>query len=415
MEVTRTTGRGRSTAVQRGRQRRHARRVVRHVEDPRGAALPNDLHPPRPAHLREPGLDRLPRRPHVVREHGEQLRRQRRVPRLVRADERNPHLARSPALGVQLEARAVQRHPQVGDHPLRIHLHQRRAHLRRAAPQHVPRPGRRLADDGGDAGLEDAGLFPGDLFQRLAQVLRVVARHVRHRRRQRVQDVGAVQPPAQPHLHDGEVHPRLREAEEGERRRRLEEGRAQPLHLRPQPRLRLLQPVDADGPAIDADALRERDQVRRRVHPDREPRMRRAQGGFAEGGDGALAVGAAHVQRTKAPVRISRTGEQRLRPLQPEPDASRGAREEPRTRIVRPHAAPRTVSGAGRSRRAAVPLPHSRTSARTHVPHAASDAGRATESGIPSMWRITRLMCAFIRRRSTMSSSMPCSSRNSAR
>ena len=76
-------------------------------------------------------------------------------------------------------------------------------------------PGLRGADHGA-AGLDDAGLLGGDLGQGVAQHLGVVQADGGDGADRRVDDVGGVEPPAQPGLQHLEVHGSLLEVGEGQ-------------------------------------------------------------------------------------------------------------------------------------------------------------------------------------------------------
>ena len=79
------------------------------------------------------------------------------------------------------------------------HLLEPPAEPRGARLDHRQRLGRLGGDDAGHAAFQDAGLFAGDLGQRLAQILGVVDRDGGDDRQPRGADhVGRVQPPAQP-------------------------------------------------------------------------------------------------------------------------------------------------------------------------------------------------------------------------
>ena len=81
----------------------------------------------------------------------------------------------------------------------------------------------RLADDKWHARFRDPRLLRGDLLHRVAEILLVIERDVRHRAHERRDHVGAVEPAAEADLDHGDVHLARREVRERDRRRRLEE------------------------------------------------------------------------------------------------------------------------------------------------------------------------------------------------
>jgi hypothetical protein len=180
-----------------------------------------------------------------------------------------------------------------------------RAHQRRAGGAGLlfddPHDGGGAAcHDDGPAGLDDAGLFARDLFERGAEKRRVLHAdfgdhgHLRH------DDVGAVEASAHAGLEHGELDLLLQEPLQGDRGGQLEEGAQAPAGLGG---LALVGAFDfvqqaqeilvGDHGARDADAFVEADEMGAGV--ERGAHAGGAQDGFQHGGDGALAVGAGDV------------------------------------------------------------------------------------------------------------------------
>ena len=79
-------------------------------------------------------------------------------------------------------------------------------------------------DHGRHAGAEDAGLFGGDLFDRVAEKLHVIHRDRRHDARERtVNHIGGVEPPAEADFEQQIVGGMPREQHEGRRGLDLEQ------------------------------------------------------------------------------------------------------------------------------------------------------------------------------------------------
>ena len=85
--------------------------------------------------------------------------------------------------------------------------------------------GRHPADDDRHARLDDAGLLDGDRFERGAQVLLVIEPDRRDGGDQRVEDVGRVEPAAEPDFADRDLDAGAAEQLERHRRRHFEERR----------------------------------------------------------------------------------------------------------------------------------------------------------------------------------------------
>ncbi len=178
---------------------------------------------------------------------------------------------------------------------------------------------------------QNSGLLAGNLAQRVTEILCVVNPNIRNHAHHRLDRVGRIQPPAQPHLQHRQLHAVLREPAERNRRQQLEEAwivrqfgpRNQPrrrgIHAsKDAPKLRVgnLQQSAAPSrnstrnlhPLIHPQQVRRRIQSRlqpRRVGNRRQRRRRRA-----------LAIGARNQHRRKALLRIAQRLQQRADMLQ---------------------------------------------------------------------------------------------------
>ena len=94
----------------------------------------------------------------------------------------------------------------------------RRAHLLCPCRKDGPRFGQGLANDDGNARLDNARLFAGHGCQGVAKELRMVKADIRNHAEQRRDDVCAIQPSAQANFNDGNIHLLLRKIMEGQRR-----------------------------------------------------------------------------------------------------------------------------------------------------------------------------------------------------
>ena len=175
------------------------------------------------------------------------------------------------------------------------------------------------ADHGGGRALQDAGLFGGDLLQRLAQEARMVVADRRDRRQSGLDHVGRVEAAAHADLDHREIGRDARESEERRHRRDLEEGdrllAIDPLGLGQY----FVQQVVVDHLAGNADALVEAHQVRRGIDMDS---VARGLGHGAQIGDQrTLAVGAGDMHhRRQLQMWRADIGQQALDALKPEID-----------------------------------------------------------------------------------------------
>ena len=162
----------------------------------------------------------------------------------------------------------------------------------------------------------------------------------RHDGNGREEDVGGVEPAAHADLGDGELHALAGEPERAERGRRLEEGGfGEPA--RDEPRRRRLDLVEereegvvGNLGAVDAKALGESHQVRRGVEPGAEAGRAEDRGEHRR--DGALAVGARHVQHAEGLLRVAELAQQGADLVEPRLDAERAARVEALEALVSP-------------------------------------------------------------------------------
>ena len=167
----------------------------------------------------------------------------------------------------------------------------------------------RLPQNQGDALFGDARFLGGDLGDGVPQQVGVLQSDVGDHAHERQQDVGGVEPPAQPRLDHGDLHVALREVVEGQRGGHLEEREFQLLHAVAV----LVHEIDhflfGNHLPVDADALAEVVQVGRGVEP-------RAVAGLLQhrGEDvrhGAFAVGACDVDGEEVALRIAQVTAER--------------------------------------------------------------------------------------------------------
>jgi len=169
------------------------------------------------------------------------------------------------------------------------------------------------------AGLDDAGLLERDERQRMAQQLDMVVAQAGDARDRRVNDVGRIQPAAQPHFEHGPFDALLRKVLECQRghylerrdaRRRLDDG------------LAALQQVDQLGlrhqPAVQADALAKGVQVRGGVQP--RAIARSSQHRFDHRRRRAFALRARDVDAAEALMRPAQSFQDLLHPAEVEGD-----------------------------------------------------------------------------------------------
>ena len=294
----------------------HAVQIVRTVP-PQPRPRRTGLQTPRPARLAEPLAQCVELDPHALRgESCEDRERGARVVALVRAAQSRLQLEPSPRRALHRESRppfALRDHLNVG-HVARDD--ERGAHLGGALRDHG---GRRVVLDRthrGDARLEDAGLLARDRDVRGAEQFGVIEPDRGDRAHRGVQHVGGIESPAQTDLDHRPVHLLAGEVIERQRGRDLEERGAGGVRQRLDPIQTLVQSRLARAHAVHADALTERDEVRRRVEPGALPRG--AQDALDERAHAALAVRTGHVDRGESRLGMSQAGEQRLCALESE-------------------------------------------------------------------------------------------------
>jgi len=258
----------------------HARAVVRPVEEhvrPAG----DEFHSPGPADAPQTASHA-----HGGKAFGQWARvlrgrdRRRCVHRLVFAQEREKKVVVG---GVRRADREADARP-FGGRPRVGHIPPD-AKERRAGPlggafddSHRLRP-LRLADDR-NARLDDTGLLSGDGFERPAQLVRVVDADGGENAHVRPKDVRRIEPPAQPHLNDRQVHGFIGEMAKGERGEDLEEGRrvagrAHPVDVGLRVGDERAEGLGRDVVAPDADPLADVHEMRRGVEPRLETALER--------------------------------------------------------------------------------------------------------------------------------------------
>jgi hypothetical protein len=184
-----------------------------------GAGQVQQLEPAGPARrrvARSPGIRADVRDPGGVQriQHGI---RDRHVRRLVSPEQADPDGSQAR----QLHEQAV---PIRRQHPCRAHLDERDPGTSCPTPDR-PQGRTRGPGDGEVAGHDDRRFLARDRLDGRPQVLRVVEVDVRDRGDPAIPGVSGVEPAAQAHLDDGEVHAHVREVAERERRQQLELGR----------------------------------------------------------------------------------------------------------------------------------------------------------------------------------------------
>ena len=199
--------------------------------------------------------------------------------------------------------------------------HERRAAANGFGADHVLGLWLLLRNDRRHTRAQDAGLLVGDLGECRAQLLGMIHRDRRDDRKRRpIDDVGRIEPTAEPHLEQKHIGRLLGKCEERRRRRDLELGDV----VAAVGRLRAHQHVDelllADRVRLavgagELDAFVEAHEMRGSI--DMHACTRSLQHGLEVGRDRSLAVGAGDVHdRRQALVRIAELGEQALDPPQ---------------------------------------------------------------------------------------------------
>ncbi len=154
----------------------------------------------------------------------------------MRTQQRAPQAYRLPGPGADvLQLGAIALDPYASHPGVVPELEERRSHSLRGLAHDSTGFGLQTTEDKRYTRLADPRLLASDRRQTVAQVLGMIPGHIRDRCDLGQQHIGRVQAPAQPHLSDDEIHPRLGEAEERKRRRRLEERGTQRLGQRAKP------------------------------------------------------------------------------------------------------------------------------------------------------------------------------------
>ena len=187
-----------------------------------------------------------------------------------------------------------------------IHLVERRTHLTAALLHHGLHAGGGAVQHRVAAGFDDAALGGGDLFQRVAQHLRVVKADVaQHCGLRRGDHVGGVKLAAHPHLAHHHVTPAAGKPREGDGGDHLKFGGL--LKNAVGQRLDLLgdgaQLVIGDHLAVDLHPLVEAENIRRGIQSRPIPGL--PQYGGHHGAGGAFAVGAGDVDELQRPLRMA--------------------------------------------------------------------------------------------------------------
>jgi hypothetical protein len=190
-----------------------------------------------------------------------------------------------------------------------------------------------LAEDDGHPGLGDGGLLPGDRVEGIAQLVHVVEGYPRDRRRAgRGDHVRRIEPAADAHLEDREIHLRLAEGEHRRQGHGLEERELRPDLERT--REDLLERVVSQRLAVHANPLRQFHQVWRRIEPGLLPRRSRDR--LDHRADGSFPVRPRDVHALKGALGVPRTRASVAHRLEaeahPEGDAGVELSENPRER-----------------------------------------------------------------------------------
>ena len=154
----------------------------------------------------------------------------------------------------------------------------------------------------------DTGLLPGDALEVVPQVVCVLQGDLGHRARKRRDDVGAVQPPTQPHLDHRDVHPARRQVGKGDRGGRLEEARLRPFDVRHEQAGPLGEGILGNRSSVHRHPFTHRHQMRGGIDPDTQPPALELRGD--EGAGRSLAVGPADVDGWKVALRMVKCVEQ---------------------------------------------------------------------------------------------------------
>jgi hypothetical protein len=196
-----------------------------------------------------------------------------------------------------------------------------------------------VSDHDGDPRLDDPCLLGRNFRQRPSQVLLMIEPDRRDGGSHRFDHVRGVEPPAQADLTDRNLRAGAAEELECDRRRDLEERR-----LHPQPATTAeevdnlanvahgrVERLGGDGPSVDDEALREIDEMRRRVTG--RTVARRAKGGIHHRRDRSLAVGPGDVHRSERAFRTAERVEDGRDVVEAELDAELLQPEQPGERV----------------------------------------------------------------------------------
>ncbi|OQC21953.1 MAG: hypothetical protein BWX70_03198 [Verrucomicrobia bacterium ADurb.Bin070] len=180
------------------------------------------------------------------------------------------------------------------------------------------------------AGLDDAGLLGRDLLDGVAQPITVIQPDARDHRDQRRDDVGRVEPSAQPGFQHGQPDTRLAEKDERDGGEAFKEGGFRSVRLHFQREHGLLDLAGGglqhgifDRGTIEQVALVDAHQMRRGVAGDRIAGG--AQDGFAERGDRAFAVGAGDMDDRQVALGVAEAFDQAVDRIEPGPHAETAA------------------------------------------------------------------------------------------
>jgi len=118
--------------------------------------------------------------------------------------------------------------------------------------------------------FDNPSFFPGDLLQRIAEILAVFEGNIGDDRQERMNNIGGIEPPPHPDLQNGDIHPLPLEMEESHRRQEFKIAHLLP-HIFFHPFRTDYRFSAADHLTVDPNPLAKIDQVRRCVHPGPEP------------------------------------------------------------------------------------------------------------------------------------------------
>ena len=269
--------------------------------------------------------------------------RECRIVRLVQAEQRNPEVAVGPG---RRRDRGLDAGPfVVGRDELDFLAEAKQRNVLRLSGRLDDRERGRLGAGNGDAvRFQDASLFGRDRLERRAEVLRVVERDVRDDADSQIEHVGRVQASTEAHLADQQVDAGAGEVversagEDLELRRWAELGRNLingGLQLREQRSKVILR----NRSLVDLDALGVGDEVG--LWHQADPVAGCLQDAGHHGADGALAVGAGHMDALEQILWIAELAQQRLGSLQAKLDAESAKRGQIVKRFLVGHPSPK--------------------------------------------------------------------------